>query len=553
MLRVFSVVLVLVSVLSGCGGSSGGSGPTPTPIAITPTPSMTPLPAPSNAVTISGNLSFDYVPQYDSGGLNYDLMESRPIRGVVVQAFDEQGQLHAQTVSNDQGNYALRVGENIAIAVRVLAELQQGGIKSWEVKVTDNTQGNAQYVMQGDYLDSGQADSVRDLHASSGWSGTRYRDQRVSAPFAILDAAYDAVKLVTDAVDEISLPPLEMRWSPQNIAVDGNLAQGEINTSKYEINEKHIYILGDENNDTDEYDRSVIQHEWSHYFEDNLSRSDSIGGAHNLDSSSDMRLAFSEGFANAFSAIASGQPLYRDSSGIRQRQGFNFSLESNGFSNAGWFSENSIGKFVYDLVDSNNESGDVLSIGYENVVSALLRDEFLAHNAFVSIYLFADQLTAVIPDQADSINAMLNREAISGRGAYGEGETNDSAANIRYVLPIYHLLAINDTVEVCGNNSSIEYNGFDNRRFIRFAITAAGDYRFTAQTSLGTGERDPDMQIHFQGSPIFYFSDNDIDFESGVVPLSEGEYILEVFDYLNIDNLPGGGTSCFDVNFSVAE
>ncbi len=58
-----------------------------------------------------------------------------------------------------------------------------------------------------------------------------------------------------------------------------------------------MVILGDAGVDTDEFDAHVIAHEWAHYFEDVMSRSNSEGGAHLLGESLDASLAFSEGFA----------------------------------------------------------------------------------------------------------------------------------------------------------------------------------------------------------------------------------------------------------------
>src|SRR5690606_40072898 len=55
-----------------------------------------------------------------------------------------------------------------------------------------------------------------------------------------------------------------------------------------------IYLLGAENVDTDEFDTHVILHEWAHYFEKALSRTDTIGGMHQyadyLDKSEERRV-----------------------------------------------------------------------------------------------------------------------------------------------------------------------------------------------------------------------------------------------------------------------
>jgi len=76
-----------------------------------------------------------------------------------------------------------------------------------------------------------------------------------------------------------------------------------------------IRILGDENNDTDEYDAHVVVHEFGHYFENSLSRADSIGGPHTQSDRLDARIAFGEGWGNALSGMILDDPVYRDSSG----------------------------------------------------------------------------------------------------------------------------------------------------------------------------------------------------------------------------------------------
>ena len=87
-------------------------------------------------------------------------------------------------------------------------------------------------------------------------------------------------------------------------------------------------ILGDAGVDTDEYDESVIIHEWGHYLQTILSRDDSIGGPHGSGDLLDMRVAFSEGWANAYSGLASNRDVYSDTSGRNQGDGFTLSLES---------------------------------------------------------------------------------------------------------------------------------------------------------------------------------------------------------------------------------
>jgi len=92
----------------------------------------------------------------------------------------------------------------------------------------------------------------------------------------------------------IEFPALELRWSVENKTQLGNRALGQIGTSAYFPEEDGgvIYLLGEEGRDTDEYDQHVILHEWGHYFEHQLSRSDSIGGLHSLNDRLDARVRY---------------------------------------------------------------------------------------------------------------------------------------------------------------------------------------------------------------------------------------------------------------------
>ena len=78
---------------------------------------------------------------------------------------------------------------------------------------------------------------------------------------------------------DAAFPVMKFNWSVNNRAVSGNDSTGDIGTSSYKGN-GNVYILGDADSDTDEFDDHVVVHEWGHYFEDQMSRSDSIGGPH---------------------------------------------------------------------------------------------------------------------------------------------------------------------------------------------------------------------------------------------------------------------------------
>src|SRR5690606_21748751 len=187
---------------------------------------------------------------------------------------------------------------------------------------------------------------------------------------------------VLAAAPETRFPPLTLHWSPNNVpsrGVDGkpDFASGEIGSSLFSPL-SGIFLLGAAESDTDEYDRHVIAHEWAHYLEHALGRSDSIGGPHTRGDQLDMRTAFSEGFANAFSAMALGDTRYVDVLGPGQAHGFAFDIEGPFDSNPqpnphpGWFSEESVQELVYDLFDAEQDSPeDIVALGFGPMLDVL--------------------------------------------------------------------------------------------------------------------------------------------------------------------------------------
>jgi len=275
----------------------------------------------SQLVTISGRITYDYIP-HDSDyiGLDYDHIDIKPARGVQVELLNSKNNVQSSGATDDDGYYALAVPSNTSVRVRVKAQLLNTETPTWNFSVKDNTKNNALYVMDGSLASSGDSDSVRNLHAASGWTGSSYTQTRVAAPFAILDGIYAGVTTLVAAGNQQNFVPLDLRWSVKNNTADGQISLGEIGTSYFSGDA--IYILGEKNTDTDEYDSHVILHEWGHYLESTLSRSDSIGGDHYGDEKLDMRVAMSEGFSNAFSAIMLDDAIYADSLGIGQADGF---------------------------------------------------------------------------------------------------------------------------------------------------------------------------------------------------------------------------------------
>ena len=528
---------------------------------------------------LSGTITFDFVPHEPvppgggSFGLDYDNTEQRPVRGATLEILDDTDALLLVTETNENGEYSVSLAPGQDVRVRVRAELIADGNASWDFKVTDNTNGDALYVMDGSLTLLSGASQTRDLHAPSGWGFPGYTSERTAAPFAILDTVYQIVDKFVEVDPNIQFPATEFRWSENNVPEDGdgsveeNLAAGLISTSSYRSNgvTGNVYILGAEDEDTDEYDPHVIVHEWGHYFEDRLSRSDSIGGPHSFDESLDMRVAFGEGWGNALSGIILDDSLYLDTGGVGQSQTGGIDLELNnglafpGFNpDLGWFSEFSVQSILFDLYDSDMDGDDAISLGLAPFYEALTAPEYVEQGTLTSIYSFLAQLLADNPSESAGINALATAHDIFGTGFDGSGETNDGG--IADTLPVYRSVTINGpAVEVCTDNSLGEFNNHGNHSFVQVTLPSTGTYSFTANRTSGLAGADPEIRLVGPfpplGDRITRFSCGDSEtttLETMVCGgLLAGEHVLDVFDAGNVDDLETdvtGGEVCFDVS-----
>ena len=556
--------MLLCVLLQACGGgSSGPSGPA--------------------EVVVSGVVTFDRVPVVPGSGpgagLDHDATAVTPARRVTVE-FDDGAAVLASASTDDTGAYSLAVPRDRVGRLRVRAEAISTGSPSWDVRVVDNTEGNALYVLEGTSFSTGSADSVRDLHAGSGWTGAGYGGARAAAPFAILDTIRAGIDLVAGADAGVSLPPLVVHWSPDNIPSrpeDGvDTAAGEIISTFYSSALGGIFVLGAENSDTDEFDRHVILHEWAHYLEHALARSDTIGGPHAFGDHLDMRVAFSEGFANAFAAIAAGDNIYSDVLGPGQSVAPAFDVEglTPSFNNSapGWFSEQSIHEIVYDFFDDAVDGPDSMAVGFD-----VLYDVFVGPYrdavSLTSLFSFAHFLKEQNASEAPLIDMIVGAQSIDAIvDNYGTGETNGTS-NPADVLPIYVPLQVDGAaVNVCSTDefeSTITslVNKLGTRRFLRFEVAGDGPVTIEATATLiPTGESaDPDLVLHRAG-PLEVAESSPsaacLDVSSpGWQPencsetlsttLSAGEHVLELYEYTNTldrsSSTPPIGRACFDV------
>lgn len=505
------VLFLMFLVLTGCGEVTTGGG--------TQTETVT--------VTLSGTVTYDSIPYKSttSAGLDYNNIVKRNVRGAKVTVENSSGTTLGTTTTDENGFYSLSV-TGTSVRVRVFAQMYKAASSnqsSWDFQVKDNTNSAKPiYVINGTYANLGENSSqTRNLHASSGWGGSSYTSTRAAAPFSILDVVYQSVQKVLTADENIVFPALDIFWSTEN-------REATISTSHYSSSEVALYILGKENADTDEYDSAVLAHEWGHYYEDKFSRSDSIGGSHSHGDMLDIRVAFGEGFATAWGGLITGTQYYQDSGGDGQQKTLvSVDLDDGGSTqNEGWFSEASIYHMIYDIYDTNDDTGDTLSLPFASLHNLLI-DAQKNTAAFTSIFSYITALKAQNPTKLTEIDAITNNEGIAPiSDIYGANRTN-RAVNAN---PLYTDVSVGASATLFPNYSVAsqrnkyvlgEYN------FVKFTVPTERSYTVTVNGTVGTNLS---FLVFKEGSKSISLASSSGNSISDSGTLSVGDYRMYISD-----------------------
>lgn len=472
-----------------------------------------------------------------TGILQYANAVAKPARGVTVQALDASLNVLASTQTDASGGYTLTVAQPNTVTVQVLAEMKRtSGASTWDVMVRDNTQLGAEYAMRSASFAVTAAAVQRDLVAGSGWTGSGYGTPRIAGPFALLDTIYTAQQKVMATAPSTVFPMLDVFWSVNNLPAPGSVALGQIGTSFFihpTGTVAAIYVLGKADVDTDEYDDSVVAHEWGHYYQNAFSRNDSMGGSHAGGQSLDRRIAFSEGWGNAWSGIALNRSSYTDSYGASQSQGFAIDLSVGPTSNKGWFNERSVAYVLWKL--------NALS-GFQ-AVHAAMSSGVRTGGAMTSIHAFNAALKAAAPGVAALFAPILSAEGIEPNAdAWGDVETNAGSSTV--ALPMYQSKTAGVNLpNVCVSNVFGSYNKLGNYAYVRFTTPVAATYQITVGG--GSLATDPDFGIYDQGVLVGLGDDAGPSSETQNLSLSAGTHVLVVFDYNN-----AAASSCFTVSIN---
>jgi hypothetical protein len=544
-----AIALLNLCLLAACSGGNGsGSSTSSASVSVSSSSIASSFATSSVAASalLSGVITYDDVPHKTNNlGLDYNNIQRKPVRGLVIELLDASGNLISSQITNDDGEYEFNSSLNQQVQLRVKAQLLNN-FGAWNVSVRDNTETNSLYAVQGSLAAIETVTEVRDLHISSGWNGVSYSDARSAAPFAILDSVYIGIQKLRMSGFSGALPELHFFWSVKNTSAEGDITRGEIGTSYF--SSEGIYLLGDADVDTDEYDSHVILHEWTHYLENTISRSDSIGGDHDSNQKLDMRLAFSEGLANAFSAIILDDAFYKDALGRSQSSGFYINMAEKSHSLRGWYSQASIGSILFNYhlsADNRTEKS------FHDLLATFTRQDYKIHPGFSSIHLFSEKLQVEAPASFNTWSVLLAEQNIFSTGAYGEGETN--AGGYSENLPIYKTLSLsNPNLTLCSSNRFGSFNRLSNYQFVKVPISRLGNYRIQVMNAMGSSNTDPDIYLYSSGKLIQSGLSSLPDQEVMQRLLTSDTYVLTLAEAKVLNDSVGGNiTHCFNLTLSM--
>ncbi len=429
------LALAAAAAIAACSSGSGHHPDVCAPSLATPagqpfTPSASDcqlapaLPA-GQLATLSGTVTYDLVPAtYDAstrtGGLDFAHAQPRPVRegDVEVRQCD---QVLARTTTDAAGRYTATftpgaVGRLYVAAIARTADPP--------IQVVDNANQGAPWAVASP-LDS--ASATLDLHALHGWTGCGYGAWRAAGPFAILDSMYTAAHRLLDVrAVPFGAAPLTVNWSPEN-------SPSLIGTSAYDPNDGQIWILGAAGIDTDEFDRVVIVHEWTHYLEDHFSRDDTPGGIHYYAAGDvlDPALSFSEGFATAFAGMIFEERTFAETywgrSGLTA-WGFDLEVGPTAYDDPApsAFSELSVVRAMWDLHDAvppgDSEPWDAATIDLGSIYDTLAGPQRTTP-AVTTLASFVAGLKAQPGVDGTIVDAVLAHYAIGPiSSAFGDGD-----------------------------------------------------------------------------------------------------------------------------------
>jgi hypothetical protein len=311
-----------------------------------------------------------------------------PVRNALVEMREEDvlfDDSYGEVVTDASGNYSFSFcdddgvfDDELEIYVRLRAELFSGSFAV--VEVEDSSYIDETYEYDSNTIDSEGGTFDLDFQLTEGQSEV----------FNIADAALDAFNFWNASGgatgDDARFDyEAEIHWEP-GYGDSGSYYNG------YVFDE---ITIADDPSDPDQWDDSVIMHEWGHQADDNYGCDDNPGGKHSFGQSIDPELAWGEGYPDYYqSAVRSALGVtdgnfYIDANGMGNNR-ITLNLESiPGSATAGV--EDAIAAMLWDLADNANDGQDRTGVGHAVLQEVYTHPEFESNGD-----IFDDTCTAFV-------------------------------------------------------------------------------------------------------------------------------------------------------------
>lgn len=339
----------LLVVLSGCRDDSTGScgvtgGPLPAASVIGPAGgTASPDGGAPVALTLSGQVTFDRLPVTATGLGGTPTVT--PAVDVLIEAV-RHNDIHsviATTTTDAGGNYTLNLNVDHDFYVR--ARAQSGTTGDLDRVFHPQTSPAITHAAVGPILNRSGGSQTANLHASFALPQNR------AGAFAALDTVR---RLRASVVASFaSLGDLDLFWCTGATTSTGTDEVGPLGRPA-------IHLLGGTSaspatTDHDEYDETVIAHEWASFLQLTQSRDNNFGGVHGGEELI-FTASYSEGVVTAIGCALLNQRSYRDTLGYptgTTSVQFEFDCESGTLpgTGVGYGNEFEVTRAVWDLLD----------------------------------------------------------------------------------------------------------------------------------------------------------------------------------------------------------
>jgi hypothetical protein len=513
-------------------------------------------------VTIQGSATFHARQIFDNGngdsGLGAAPGTAFPIRFAEIQVLRTDGSVAqcAQTDASGHFSFTLVKGNN-AYTIAIYSRTPASDTHA-HVSVLNRPSQNQLYSVQGAVIAKGDTDiGVLDAPVTGNVLGGAFNimDQIIRANLFLQTIAGHCSQVFTGCQDFTVAPKVSAFWMK---GFDpGSYFGGGIPLSYYLPHEARLFILGGLNgdvdaSDTDQFDNSVIVHEYGHFLEDNVFATSSPGGPHDGDAIVDPRLAWSEGWGDFIQAAVLGVPTYQDTYGnANGSTGFYYDADietphvGNDYPSSmgeGNFREFSVARFLWDTIDNTPSEArfgfiDNIHDRFIEIWAALNRSQhgFRDPNyGFLNIgLLHTSQIYATANDplhNGSNFTQIRGLELQKGDNTdYGQSITTGTCAPWSLT-----------PVQVAGDDGSFETSDlFRNNKFYYLKVTVpiSGTLDLIYQDADGVGT-EADLDLFLYDEEARFANSADIVGASGHDP--DGNPATAETESISLSNLPPG-------------